>query len=117
MIQSTPALRRSASVDPQHFASPRAAILTEPDAIQRETNDGTADSLLRLHHGNVRMMMLDSDRRNTEALGKRKRHVATVHVRMQVMRDRVKRPGRLTQQLLDGTIQRLAGDCICKVAV
>ena len=95
--------------DAQQFATPRGAVGTEPDAIEREPQHRAADAMLGQHGRDMRMMVLRADQRHRTRARKPGGEAGAVEVRMQVVDDRLRRDLEHFAQVLDRLVERAAG--------
>ena len=83
-------------------------IKGQTEAIERKANDRHGYALLGLDDRNVRVMVLDRDRRNAVPCRCRTCDVRAVHVRVQVVCNGLHRARRRIQEFLDRRVQRIA---------
>gem|GEM_PF-6990389 len=93
------------AVHPQHFATPRDPVATQPDTIERQSERRGIHPMLGQNRGNVRMVMLYRNTRHIQSVSQLLRDLAAEKIRMQVVCNRLDRPARLVLQGLYGRQQ------------
>jgi hypothetical protein len=117
MIQPIPLMRLAGCIDPQYFASPCGSVFSKSHTVQGQSDCWATDCLLGMRHSDMRMMVLNRDRRNAKAISQGLRKLRAVHVWMKIVRHGLYRSRRLAQQFLDRVCQRLAVGGTDKVAM
>ena len=104
------------AIDAQQFAAPRAPVGAEAHAVEREPEHGRGHPVLGHDRGDVRMVMLDAVMRNTPALREPRCVAGAEEVRVQVVREHLRRDLERPRQMLDRVDERRAGRRIVEIA-
>ena len=104
------------AVDEQQLAAPRAAVGAEAHAVERDTQRRALAPVLGQHGADVRVVVLDGDRRHVPRRGEPRGEVRAVEVGVQVVRDGPRRHLQRGHQVLDREVERRAGRRVVEVA-